>query len=99
MGKPGSKQGLYHSKRWILLLGFIYLSSLSAPAQVITSLTIEKAYQLARRNYPLIKQRDLISKTKQYSVENAGKGYLPALSFSGQATYQSDMKLETVVHS
>ncbi len=91
MGKPGSKRVLHYSIRWIFLLGLPYLSSLSAKAQVVNSLTIEKAYQLARKNYPLIKQRDLISRTKQYSVDNAGKGYLPALLFNGQATYQSDV--------
>jgi outer membrane protein TolC len=53
------------------------------------ALTINEVYQLARKNYPLIKQRDLITKTKEYSVSNAAKGYLPAFSVSGQATYQS----------
>jgi len=91
MGKPASKPWLQYSIRWIFLLGFLYSNPLSATAQVVNSLSIEKAYQLARKNYPLIKQRDLISKTKQYSVDNAGKGYLPALSFNGQGTYQSDV--------
>lgn len=54
-----------------------------------THLTINEAYQLAKQNYPLIKQRDLISKTKEYSVDNASKGYLPVFSVNGQATYQS----------
>ena len=53
-------------------------------------LTIEECYDLARKNYPLIKQHELITKTKDYSVENAAKGYLPQVSFSGQATYQSE---------
>lgn len=52
-------------------------------------LTIDEAYQLAQKNYPLIKQRGLISKTKEYSVDNAAKGYLPVFSINGQATYQS----------
>ena len=54
-----------------------------------TTITIDEAYQLARKNYPLIKQRELIKKSTAYSVENASKGYLPQLNFSGQATYQS----------
>jgi len=58
-------------------------------AQQSSSLTIETVYQLARKNYPLIKQHDLITKTKEYSVSNAAKGYLPSLSVNGQATYQS----------
>jgi outer membrane protein TolC len=54
-----------------------------------TTITIDEAYQLARKNYPLIKQRELIKKSSAYSVENVSKGYLPQLNFSGQATYQS----------
>ena len=52
-------------------------------------LTLEACYKLATQNYPLIKQRELIRQTREYSLENASRGYLPQLSFSGQATYQS----------
>lgn len=52
-------------------------------------LTIRDAYQSARRNYPMIRQQDLIEKTRDYSVSNAAKGYLPQLTVQGQATYQS----------
>jgi outer membrane protein TolC len=54
-----------------------------------TVYTIEKCYALARQNYPLIKKHDLIARTSNYSIENAGKGWLPQFSLSGQATYQS----------
>ncbi|HVS96621.1 MAG TPA: TolC family protein [Puia sp.] len=54
-------------------------------------LTIREAYRLAREHYPSSRQRDLIEKTKEFSVENAAKGYLPQLSFNGQATLQSDV--------
>ena len=72
---------------------FIIILTIS-PAAIIHAqqsfpLTIETVYQLARKNYPLIKQHDLITKTKEYSVSNAAKGYLPSLSVNGQATYQS----------
>jgi len=59
--------------------------------QAQTTLTIEECYTLAKQNYPLVKQHDLIEKTKEYSVENAAKGYLPQFTVSGQATYQSDV--------
>jgi outer membrane protein TolC len=75
------------SSSFIVLL---ILPSLSF-AQQVKQLTIGEAYQFAIKNYPLIKQRELIKKTSDYSVENASKGYLPSLSFSGQATYQSDV--------
>lgn len=52
-------------------------------------LTIREAYQLARKNYPMIRQRGLIEKTRDYSVANAAKGYLPQFTVQGQATYQS----------
>ncbi len=51
--------------------------------------TIEKCYALARQNYPLIKKHDLIARSSNYSIENAGKGWLPQFSLGGQATYQS----------
>jgi len=52
-------------------------------------LSIGQAYALALTNYPLIKQRGLIPKTKEYSISNAAKGYLPVFTVNGQATYQS----------
>src|SRR5574339_258341 len=53
------------------------------------TLSLQKAYELAQQNYPLIKQRDLIRQTAGLSIENLSKGFLPQLSLSGQATYQS----------
>jgi outer membrane protein TolC len=53
------------------------------------SLTIDECYRLARENYPLIQKQDLIAKTSQYTISNAAKMYLPQVTFSGQATYQS----------
>jgi len=53
------------------------------------SLSLQKAYELAEQNYPLIKQRELIKQTSEYSEENLGKSFLPQINISGQATYQS----------
>jgi outer membrane protein TolC len=73
-----------------LLLCLFCLPSLLFSQQT-SQLTINEVYQLAKKNYPLIKQRDLITKTKDYSVSNAAKSYLPVLNINGQATYQSDV--------
>jgi outer membrane protein TolC len=73
----------------ILIIILTIPASLQMYAQQIKSLSIEEVYQMARKNYPLVKQRDLITKTKDYSVSNAAKGYLPVFSVNGQATYQS----------
>ena len=54
-------------------------------------LTIEDCYVKTQANYPLIKRYDLIEKSKNYNLSNAGKGYLPQISFSTKVTYQSDV--------
>ena len=54
-------------------------------------LTLEQAYDLARQNYPVIKQKDLVRKTADLTIENLNKGFLPQFTISGQATYQSDV--------
>ncbi|MDX6189297.1 TolC family protein [Flavobacterium sp. Fl-318] len=56
----------------------------SAKAQ---SLTIDSSYKLAENNYPLIKQYDLIEKTKEYNISNANKAYLPQVSITAIEGY------------
>ena len=58
---------------------------------VIMAQTLEECQQAAERNYPLIKQYGLIEKTTQLTVANIQKGWLPQVSASAQATYQSDV--------
>lgn len=58
-------------------------------AQTTNQLTLNDCYKLADQNYPLVKQRELIAKTADYTIENIQKGYLPQLNVYGQATYQS----------
>jgi outer membrane protein TolC len=91
MDSVQSKKNPFLSATRIFLLGLFSVCSVGAVAQAVEILTIENAYRLARKNYPLIKQRDLINKSKDYTVSNAAKGYLPMLSANGQATYQSDV--------
>ncbi len=55
------------------------------------TLTLEKCYDLAKANYPQINQLELINLSRDFSVENAGKGNLPQINLGGQATYQSDV--------
>lgn len=83
-------------KRKILqhAIGFIicyFLGTGTINAQSPKPLTLENCYQLAEKNYPLVKQYSLIDKTREYSIANASKGYLPQFYFTGQATYQSDV--------
>jgi outer membrane protein TolC len=53
------------------------------------TITLDKCLEMAKQSYPLIKQYTLIEKTKEYSIANAQKGYLPQFNVAGQATYQS----------
>lgn len=53
--------------------------------------SLEECQHAAERNYPLIQQYDLISRTTDLTVANIQKGWLPQLSASAQATYQSDV--------
>jgi len=55
------------------------------------TLKIDDCYRLAKENFPLVKQYELIEKTKEFSIENAQKAYLPQFGIYGQATYQSDV--------
>lgn len=70
---------------------FILLPAKKSPAQAPQSLTLEQCYQLAETNYPLVRQRALIEKTKEYTLDNIRKGIYPQLAVNGSATYQSDV--------
>ena len=52
---------------------------------------MQQAYDLAEKNYPMIKQRDLVRQTTNLTIENLNKGYLPQFALSGQASYQSQV--------
>jgi outer membrane protein TolC len=54
-------------------------------------LTLDSAYQLAKSNYPLIKQRELIKQTTDLNLENLSKGHLPQFAINAQGTYQSEV--------
>ena len=53
-------------------------------------LTLEDCYRLARDHYPTIQKLDLIARSEDYTLANANKAYLPQVSITGQATYQSE---------
>jgi len=75
--------------KYILLL--LLLLPGAVVAQELKKMSLQQAYDLAQKNYPVIKQRDLVRKTADLSVENISKGYLPQVNINGQATWQSDV--------
>lgn len=68
-----------------------WVASLCGSGLAAQTLSLDSCYALARRNYPLVQQFDLVEKSKELSLENASKGYLPQLAVNGQATYQSEV--------
>ena len=70
-------------KHVCLLCGMMWLA-VSAFAQ-----SLDECRRLAREHYPEIRQYDLITLAEQYNLSNAARAWIPQISFSGQATYQS----------
>ena len=60
-------------------------------ASVAQAQTLEECQQAAEKNYPIIKQYGLIAQTTELTVKNTQKGWLPQITASAQATYQSDV--------
>ena len=60
-------------------------------ASVAQAQTLEECQQAAEKNYPVIKQYGLIAQTTELTVKNIQKGWLPQITASAQATYQSDV--------
>lgn len=76
------------SKKILLLMGLIWLNCMHASAQIITLNEIQKK---AEANYPAIARYDIIEKTKNFSIANANRGFLPQGTLSAQTTWQSDV--------
>lgn len=65
------------------IIGLLCLFSWTAFGQ----LTLEGCQEKARANYPLIKQYELIDKTREFTISNANKAYLPQLSITAIEGY------------
>jgi len=76
--------------KYLFLIGILSFAFI-VNAQTTNPLSLEDCYTLAKQNYPLVRQQELIQKSKEYSIENISKGYLPQFAINGQATYQSDV--------
>ena len=74
-------------KKYVIGFLFLLLFSASASAQV----TLERCYDSARANYPVIRQFDLLERTEQFTLENIKRSFLPQLNLSARASWQSDV--------
>ena len=68
-----------------------YITLLAILPMALQAQTLDECQNAAEQNYPLIRQYDLIGKTTELTVANIGKGWLPQISASAQATLQSDV--------
>lgn len=75
-----SKKFLFFTMLFFLVIG--------AKAQIIT---LNECQDMARENYPAISRFSIIEQSKNYTLANANKAYLPQLSLEAKATYQSDV--------
>lgn len=72
-----------------LLVPILTLAAAAVSAQPASTLTLEECYHLAEANYPLTREHDLLTSTRDYNIANIAKGVYPQLTVNGTATYQS----------
>ena len=78
-------------KRNRIRLAALLLLLLGAGGAAAAQVTLEQCMELARRNYPQIRQLNLIEEAAEYDIANVSKSWLPQLTISGKASYQSDV--------
>jgi len=71
---------------WLITILLLVLSS-PLFSQSVTVIRLDTCYARAVNNYPLIRQYGLIEKTKEYTLTNANRNYLPQLSITGIGAY------------
>ncbi len=69
----------------------ILVFSILFSADCFAQYTLDYCQTKARENYPMIVQYGFIESSREFRIDNANKNYLPQISFSAKATYQSDV--------
>jgi len=77
-------------KKFILLL-ILAITAVSVSGQTAGRITLEECQEMALDNYPSLRQSGILEKAREYSLDKANSMYLPRLTLSGKATYQSDV--------
>src|SRR5690606_38652678 len=63
----------------------------SIPLHAQDSLGLQECYRLLEQNYPLMRQKDLLTRRTELTQESIRKTFLPQASLNAQATWQSDV--------
>ena len=78
---------LVKMRKQLILLALI-LPFVSLAQQM---LTLDECFDLVAKNYPLVKQSELIENQSRLAIDAINKDKLPKLNVNAQATYQSDV--------
>jgi outer membrane protein TolC len=82
------KKGIASMRNTLALATLIAVSmTVSGSCQ----LTIAQCRDKARQHYPLIGQSNVLGQLEHYTISNANRAYLPQVTLSGRASYQSDV--------
>jgi len=69
----------------------VYMLMALSPLMLSSQLTLDRCVELARENYPLVRQYELISRTENATLSDIGKSWLPRIGAYAQATVQNDV--------
>lgn len=87
-----NRLAIYPWGRFLLPLVVICAASLTAAGQDFSAkLSLEELQIKAERNYPAARQYGLIEQSREFTLANASKGYLPQLGLNARITYQSEV--------
>lgn len=78
---------LFHPTLVLLTLTLVA----SIPLHAQDSLGLQECYRLLEQNYPLMRQKDLLTRRTELTQESIRKTFLPQASLNAQATWQSDV--------
>lgn len=65
--------------------------SLLLPGTALCQTTLDECIRLACKNYPQIKEYELIEASRNYDLNSIATAWIPQVSISGKATWQSDV--------
>jgi len=72
-------------------LTFLFITVSSIGFAQSPTLSLDSCLQMAKRNYPLIRQNNLIEENGKNNVKADNKNWLPKASFIAKGTYQSEV--------
>jgi len=77
--------------RNFIIITLLIVNSQFSIINSFAQLSLEACYEKSRANYPLIKQYDLIEQAKKYNISATNKNWLPQISLTEKASWQSDV--------